>query len=883
MPTSEITTDLKVSAKAADPADTTHIPHKDKDKNLVSASRLAPEIVLHILSFLDYHNQPSRLGPILTLCKPWARLALELLYEQPVLTLKSLPSFNTTLGLQDRLHNGQSPFWETNIHLDGRKSLGIDYRSLIKRPCRIVGTVAPTKQDLVQLWDLQALLWTVPALAATPVTMMGSPSLSTAVDGAFSSSYSSPPQSPVSPPSSPSPTVRSLPSSPTMAAPTPTIIGEQSSSVATRPTSVSPSPPRRSSSSSPSPSKAVLLRRKKKTLPPPGPVVMMLESTAAFSEIMHEVLREVPGMKLRHLHYRLLPGVPLSDLVRNHLSTLQELVVSRSPTRLDDFMTIARLLSGNDHNNNSGDDTSDTNSSSQQQEQQQHPHSRRSHIHTLALDRCQGAGMTALTELVRACGSRLRTLEFRQHTVIRPAGGDLAQFPLDAPGDWNAQEISQGAFEKELAENPLMSTCEQEACRQCGSSADVNNSSNHGKAHETREDDRLEESIENLSIASATQATTNNGTVPSTTGSIQPTPDHQQPSQQQQQQQQGAGIPPVGVDPETRMDLAMLMVSELCPRLTRLRLQNMTWLSDNSLSGFRPTFDHLHRSNKEDDGPAQQQHCGLKEIELLDSYYASQVTIEGLLELCGPNLETLVVDRRSCWRTRTGTHVAVVQDTHTQPPGAPTTTLSEQQAGLCAGCMNQERLRRFRNETMSTGDRIISGLLSDMTARTTRGWNSCSIQQQQKQVDEEENGRRQHQRRQRQPRLSTLMLIEHWVSVQVVKEALCEWSRTLAVVSLRLYKCSNQELEDALVPKKQGVGSGNGHGATALERLELSLPWIAPNETEREFTVLTDKVFEAHAGLTLVEINRRTWKRKASSSFSSSSSSTCAPSPPTSA
>lgn len=496
-------------------------------------------------------------------------------------------------------------------------------------------------------------------------------------------------------------------------------------------------------------------------------------------------------MKLRHLHYRYLPGVSLSDLVRNHLSTLQGLVVSRSPTRLDDFMTIARLLSGNDNSNNSGDDTSDTNSSSMKHRQQR---SQRGQLHTLILDRCQGAGMTALTELVRACGSHLRTLEFRQHTVIRPAGGDLAQYPLDTPGDWNAQEISQGAFEKELAENPSKTNCGPgQACRQCGSFADINSNSSNGKVDETGDDNKLEESIEGLSIASTTitTATVNDETATTTTGSIQPTPDHQQPSQHQQQQ--GAGIPPVGVDPETRMDLAMLMVSELCPRLTRFRLQNMTWLSDNSLSGFRPTSDHLHRSNKGDDSHDRQQHRGLKEIELLDSYYASQVTIEGLLELCGPDLETLVVDRRSCWRRRTRTQVTIAQDTHTQPPGTlttTTTTLSKQQAGLCAGCMNQERLRRFKDETMSTGDRIISGLLSNTTTRDTRGQDSRSIQQQQ--VNEKENGREQHQRRQRQPRLSTLMLIEHWVSVQVVKEALCEWSRTLAVVSLRLYKCSNQ-------------------------------------------------------------------------------------------
>ncbi|KAF8945280.1 hypothetical protein BGZ47_002952 [Haplosporangium gracile] len=851
-----------------DPA-ATRTPHMDKD--LYSASRLAPEIILIILFFLDYHDQPSRLGPILTLCKPWARLALELIYEQPVLTLKSLPSFNTTLGLQDRLHNGQTPFWETNIHLDGRKSLGIDYRSLIKRPCRIVDTVAPTKQDLVQLWDLQALLWTVPALAGAPVTMKGSPPLSTVVVASSSSPNSSPPQSPLSPPLSPSPLVQSS-SSPILVTSTPAAAEEPSSSVITRPTAVSASPPRRSSSSSPSPSKAVLLRRKKKTLPPPGPVVMMLESTAVFSESMHDVLREVSGMKLRHLHYRRIPGVPLLDLIRNHLSTLQKLVVSRSPTRLDDFMTIARLLSGNENNNNSGDDTSDINPSSQQQQQRQTQQQQKSQIHTLVLDRCQGAGMTALTELVRQCGSRLRTLEFRQHTVIRLAGGDLAQFPLDAPGDWNAQEIFQGAFEKEMIEFPSSSTCEPgQACRQCGTISGSSNSSN-GKAHETRVDGKLVKAVEGLSIANATvtSATTNDETATSTTDSIQPTPDQQPPQQQQQQQQQGGGILPVGVDPETRMDLAMLTVSELCPRLSRLRLQNMTWLSDNSLSGFRPTCDHHRRSSKEDGTfiqhyqQEQQQHRGLKEIELLDSYYASQVTIEGLLELCGSDLETLVVDRRSCWRTRA--HIA--QDTHTQPPGTPTTIIlrRQQQLGLCAGCMDQERLRRFRDETMSTGDRIISGLLSDATM--TRGRDSCSIQQQ-LMKREEENGRGQH-RQQRQPRLSTLVLIEHWVSVQVVKEALCEWSRTLAVVSLRLYKCSNQEMEDALLAPKEKKDSGRATAATALERLELSLPWITPNETEKQLSGLIDKVFEAHAGLSLVEVNRRTWKRKASSSCSSS-------------
>ena len=110
-----------------------------------SAARLAPEIILHILSFVGHRDHPSRLLPILTLCKSWARLALELIYEQPVLAFHDLGPFITTLQLQDRLQNGQLPFWDANCSTadsyvgDTRSSLGIDYRAMIKKPCRIVG------------------------------------------------------------------------------------------------------------------------------------------------------------------------------------------------------------------------------------------------------------------------------------------------------------------------------------------------------------------------------------------------------------------------------------------------------------------------------------------------------------------------------------------------------------------------------------------------------------------------------------------------------------------------------------------------------------------------------------------------------------------------
>ncbi|KAK3837447.1 MAG: hypothetical protein J3R72DRAFT_476884 [Linnemannia gamsii] len=893
MPTSETTIDNRVSPKTTVAVVTsTSMPHKDDNSNgnrkdLFSANRLAPEIILIILSFLDYNDNPANLASILTLCKSWARLALELIYEQPVLTLKSLPNFVITLGLQDRLPNGQKPFWETNTHLEtGRKTLGIEYRSMIKKPCRIVSAAVLSKDHLVGLWELQALLWTVPALSTSPVSMMTESPDAVAA----SSPCSSLPQSPLSPPSSPSPLVQSSASSPTLAVstPTPTTTTPTAATTAVPLTTVAlsssfsppPSPLRRTSSSSPSPSKAVVQRRKKRPLPPPGPVVIMLESTATFSEIMHDVLREVPGMKLRHLNYRLIPGLPLSGILRNHLPTLRELIISRSPARLDEYMAIARQLSGNNsnnnNNNNSGDD--DTIDSSQQQQQQQQ---QQSHIHTLALDRCQGSGMTVLTELVRACGSHLRTLEYRQHSAVRPpvggggaggAGEDLAQFPTDNTNGCNSQAIAQEVFARKMKKFPSLSTCEPgQACRQCGSFVDLD----HGKASQETyvADDELEATIDGLSIAyTVTMPTTNDGTA---------APEQQ--TQPPQQQQEGVSIPPVGMDPKTRMDLAMHTVSELCPRLTRLRLQNLTWLSDNGLSGFRhPSRHHRHHHyhHHQEQQQQQERHRGLREIELLDSYYASQVTIEGLLELCGPDLEVLVVDRRSCWRTRTKTRVS--SENAAGAPISPSITASPLLAasglglkrGLCAGCVDKERLRRFRDKTMSTGDRIISGLLQQQPSKKSTSTNEATQQVTGDDNEEEEEEDGGHERGgQVVRRLCTLMLIEHWVSVQVFKEALCRWSRTLAVVSLRLYKCSNQELEDALMPRRKSASPVTGTAAetapetttaSALERLELSLPWIASSETEEQLSGLVDKVFEAHTSLSRVEINRRSWRRKAS-------------------
>ncbi|KAI1316546.1 hypothetical protein EDD11_009885 [Mortierella claussenii] len=416
---------------------------------------------------------------------------------------------------------------------------------------------------------------------------------------------------------------------------------------------------------------------------------------------MYYVLREVPGMKLRQLHYKWLLSVPLLDLLEANLSTLQEIQFSRPPTRRDEFMAVAQLLS------------------------------RATQLQVLKLNDCQAAGSTVVVELVRSCGKSLKTLEIRQHTMIRPMGNH-SLFPVDGPEDWNHGASSppqqESSMEIQGSEAQASQPCPR--CRTASQKVLVGS---------------LNDMVDSFDTADVTEATSTQGpAVPIAVPTAVPT------------------AVQIDADLESRMDLALKQVSATCTRLSRLCLHHLTWLTDQALTGFRPCSE----------ARSTMWH-GLKEIELLESYYGSQVTVEGLLDVCGPNLEMLVLDRKSCWRTRTRS------------------CLREQRipVGLCSVCLEHEKAERAM--AVSTGDQLICGLMRKLV----------------------------HGRGIR--RLDTLVLIEHWVTIGVLKGALEHWYMTMRTLSLRLYRCSHEDLIDALLTS-----------ATALETLTLGLGWVNVDDAE---------------------------------------------------
>ncbi|KAF9198237.1 hypothetical protein BGZ49_001011 [Haplosporangium sp. Z 27] len=711
----------------------------------VPLAKLAPEIIIHILSFV-HQEQPSSLLPILTVSKKWARLALELIYEQPVVNLLNLGSFVNTLTLQDRLQNGQKPFWDTNSASDSdplksrlEQNLGIDYRSMIKKPCRIVGITTLTKQDLINLWELQDLLWASPAFFSNEVLPSSAKGQTIAVTS---------PTTPPSPPSSsPSSSSSSSPSSPILSkSPLSTSDPEQMIShhslESINQSITYPSPKR---STSPSHPKAVLVRQKKKMPKLIGPVVMLLDLSPAFTDTMQYVLDEVPGMRLCQLHYKSRLSTSLQDLLERNLSTIRELTFSRPPTRQDEFLAVAQLLSAAEN------------------------------LHTLKLDHCQTAGNTVISQFARSCGSSLENFDIRQHIMIRPLG-DYSHFPVDGPEDWNTDPIVISSGSDNCAGNtnqeqmPLLPSIGQ-LCSHISTSTIVNPAT---------------------SIESVVGQLINTGDIGESTAET-PLEDN---------------IPP-DVDMESRMDLAIKEVGRHCRRLSSLRLRYLTWLSDDALSGFKPgQVQVLNRIQG-----SYTWYGGLREIEILDSYYGSRVTLEGILEICGPNLEVLVIDRKSCWRTKPD--------------------LSER-CIMCSSCVSQYEARRAMKARMSTGDQLISGLIHKRLRLSRSSVESGVIK-----------------------RLGTLVLIEHWVTLRMLKEAIEFWRLTLRVLNLRLFKCSIEDLTDAFMSFE-----GDSEITPALENLSLGLPWLNVDvDSDDGVMIFVNRLFDKYLGLNILQINKRVWRR----------------------
>ncbi|KAF9111533.1 hypothetical protein BGX27_004791 [Mortierella sp. AM989] len=708
--------------------------------SLNASAKLAPEVILHIFSFLMLREQPSSLCPILTVSKQWARLALELIYEQPAVRLTNLGAFVKTLTLQDHLQNGQKPFWDTSncsttnlLNTGLEQSLGIDYRSMIKKPCLIIGAAAPVKQDLIHLWDLQALLWATPSFSTNQ--------LSSSPTKSFNITMSSPLTPPATPPVPQSP----ISLSPTMPSDTEYFTSSDSSENTNYPKTLQATSTKFTSPSQP---KAVLLRQKKKSPLPIGPVVLLLDVSQVFSDTMHYILNQVPGMKLRRLHYKSRLSVSITELLERNISTLRDLTFSRSPTRQDEFMTIAQLLCN------------------------------AKNLDALKLDHCQAAGSTVLTQFARSCGPYLRVLEIQQNIMIRPLG-DHSHFPVDGPEDWNL--------------NPSVFPLGQDRCSGTATHQLTSQSSLH------------EQGCSHFYSSGISDPTTS---IVSVVDQLNISDEVEMNSTEASITEPAGESIPAEVDLESRMDLSLKEFSSHCTQLSRLRLQHLTWLSDDALSGFKPQHD---QNISDTDLCGQNRFQGLREIKILDSYYGSRLTLEGVIDLCGPNLEVLVLDRKSCWRTRPSPRVRY---------------------GMCNACTGRVQANQAKMARVSSGDQLILGLIHKRSGRYRSSIKTERIH-----------------------RLDTLVLIEHWVTLQVLKEAIECWRLTLRVLNLRLFKCSIEGLMDAFIFHEGCTGT-----SAALENLSLGLPWL--DVGDREVTEFVTKLFGNYSRLRCLEINYRIWTKE---------------------
>ncbi|KAG0343634.1 hypothetical protein BG004_005128 [Podila humilis] len=636
---------------------------------LSPASRLAPEIILHILAFLDYSDRPARLLPIVTLNKTWSRLALILLYEQPVLTIPSCDLLVKTLQLKDQTDG--KIFWDPSLPCDGASqtefSLFIDYTRLVKKPCRIVGSVLPSRHDLFALWDLQNILWNSPNFKASD------------------SGKTSPVYSPLPAPTSP-------------------LSGFSAVRPSSRP-------------SSPSSGRAVMVRRRKKPASA-GPVVMLLDIACVMSRTIESVLAEVSGLRLKQLQIQFLLDSPIAALVRNNISTLEVLTITRSSMHPNIFLDLAQAI---------GD------SSGKQQG---------TGIKMLKIEDCQRISQSILSAFAQPCAETLRSLDIRSAHIFR-AVGDHVTFPMDGPGNWDPEgpeDVVEGPHDIPRFEPG-------ERCFRCGTiGVDACLDQDNSVGNHT-----VPPIIQEVTLSAAQN----------------PPPDQASPDTPQ-------NIIAADQHPDTRLDLALAEFAETCNQLQYLCLHRMTWLSDEALAGFRPSSQLGEKS-------------GLRSIEIMDSHYGSTVTIEGLLEICGTKLESLTVDRRSCWRIRPRPHGDRMQST------------------LCADCYVREVKSRAIERRRATGDRILVGLLQKEMTGTPL------------------------------PRLRKVALLEHWVTVQVLKKVMMLWHRHLRELDLKIYRCPIEVIRDSALSYSNHEGKVHGSLARA-GKVKSQTPKVAKQEKKKKLT-----------------------------------------------
>lgn len=412
--------------------------------------------------------------------------------------------------------------------------------------------------------------------------------------------------------------------------------------------------------------------RRKKKQKLPGPTVMLLEQPCVMTDKTEAVLGQVQGLKLSQLHVQWLLCSPIASLIKSNIATLDTFSIIKSTMRTATLLELAQAFGDGTESDKGGKG-----------------------LKSLKLEDCKTINRTVLSTFVQSCASTLEVLEIREAPMIRP-DGDHSIFPMDGPGNWNPESPAPTDTRHN---HPRLGS--EEHCVQCGTRG---KDQDQDQDQDQRQEGDVENHIESLAIAAEPSPLTSNPQV------------GQNPTLPQT-------FTAADQHPETRTDLALFEFAENCHRLQDVRLHRMAWLSDQVLAGFRPSLE------------AGEQR-GLRAIELIDSYYGSSVTIEGMLEICGPRLGSLTLDRKSCWRVRPST--------------------ADQLPPLCSECYIRESNIRTIEKNRTTGDRILWGLL------------------------QKEHGLH---------RLTKLVLLEHWVTIKVLKDVMQRWSSQLVTLDLKICKC----------------------------------------------------------------------------------------------
>ncbi|KAG0234468.1 hypothetical protein BGW41_001141 [Actinomortierella wolfii] len=518
---------------------------------------------------------------------------------------------------------------------------------------------------------------------------------------------------------------------------------------------------------------------------------------------------------VRQLHYNNNQPVPLVDLVQEHGSTMQELHLKQVDLTVDEYVQLAQMLGlaqgevklGYQGRGTTKDDDEEDNDEGIRQDRRHHhlrrPRDSRTRLRSITFENCRNALRRSVLEaLAEHCGSGLEHLELHGMSRGRPLGWPTvaALEPYPIPTEHSLSVLGSATIsmyrKTDLGLSSMLKKCGLTPVQALG------------------QDDQamLQHWMKNKSL----RKEQGNKQAPVAGGDAQA--EHHQEYDPTQLEAYINSL-----DPEARLGEALVELGRLAPRLTSLKISMADGLWDGCLDLFRhpdqadssdrgplspwqplkrpflsrsdsayassssmsispplspspvigswtpsspsissgsvtPLPPAAEDQNDEDDSSIKtpsktsvwrgrvnpSRKCSLQELVLIrcglkseENPNGSRLTIPGLVKVCGPDLETLVVDRETCWRPD-----------HTD-------------GSLPSECFT------------ATGDQILGGLLASEQQKSTQT---------------------------KMTSLKHLLLMDHWVSVPMIKRAFDAWSFHLKAVQFLVLPCTLETLLDALSP-----------------------------------------------------------------------------------